>query len=89
MSIYTQQNLARIQSDHCFLYCVYRDKKQLIDTDALVIIIEKLPHEKLYQTVAAEQANKPDLWEQGGIYSLTTLGPYSSFRPRAGAIIKK
>jgi hypothetical protein len=31
------------------------------------MIIEKSPHEKLYQTVAAEQANKPDLWEQGGM----------------------
>jgi dimethylamine/trimethylamine dehydrogenase len=74
VAIYTQQNLSRVESDHCVLCCIYTGKKQLVDTDSLVMVTEKLPREQLFKTVAAEQAINSDLWQQSGIRTLTTVG---------------
>ena len=72
--IYTQKNLSRIEADHCVLACVYTDKKQIVDTDALVMVTEKLPHEQLYQTLIAERETESDLWTHSGISTLTAVG---------------
>ena len=74
VAIYTQQNLSRVESDHCVLCCIYTGKKQLVDTHSLVMVTEKLPREQLFKTVAAEQAINSDLWQQSGIRTLTTVG---------------
>ena len=74
VAIYTQQNLTRIELDHCVLTCIYTTRQKIIETDALVMVTEKLPQEQLHQTLVAEQCINSEMWQQSGIKSFTTVG---------------
>ena len=74
VSIYTQKNLSSISADHCLVSCIYTGKQTAIPCNALMLVTERLPNEKLYLDLSNESNKNSEQWANSCIRTLANVG---------------